>query len=138
MYGTRYSCHILMKHEFSRKMFSNIKFDEHPSSGSRVSPCGRTDIQTAMKNLIDAFRNFKDAPNKTTLLHESEIFFKSVHNSCISLPCCNSFSTIWWTQKMWSDVICYVQVHTEDFEIFRPRLQFTCTENWWEIFFIQW
>jgi len=33
-----------MKLEFSRYIFekySNIKFDEHPSSWSRVPPCGR-------------------------------------------------------------------------------------------------
>jgi len=35
-----------MKLEFSRQFFekySNIKFHENPSSGSRVVPCGRTD-----------------------------------------------------------------------------------------------
>jgi hypothetical protein len=35
----RYFCHILMKLEFSRQIFekySNIKFYENPSSGSRV------------------------------------------------------------------------------------------------------
>ena len=35
----------LMKLEFSRQIFekySNIKFKEHPSSGSRVVACGRT------------------------------------------------------------------------------------------------
>jgi hypothetical protein len=46
---TRYSCHILMKLEFSRQIFenySNIKFYENPSNGRRVFPCGRTDGQT--------------------------------------------------------------------------------------------
>jgi hypothetical protein len=45
---TRYSCHILMKLEFSRQIFenyTNIKFYENPSSGRRVFPCGRTDGQ---------------------------------------------------------------------------------------------
>jgi hypothetical protein len=44
-----YSCPILMKLEFSGQIFenySNIKFHENPSSGSRVVPCGRTDGQT--------------------------------------------------------------------------------------------
>jgi len=39
----------LMKLEFSGQIFvksSNIKFDENPSSESRVVPCGRTDGQT--------------------------------------------------------------------------------------------
>jgi hypothetical protein len=45
---TRYNCHILIKSEFSRRIlekYSNIKFDENPSSGSRVVPCGLTDGQ---------------------------------------------------------------------------------------------
>ena len=36
-----------MKLEFSRQIFeisSNIKFHETPSSGSRVVPCGQTDV----------------------------------------------------------------------------------------------
>jgi len=47
--------------EISRHIFekySNIKFYENPSSGSRVVPCGRTD----MTKLIFAFRNFTNAP----------------------------------------------------------------------------
>jgi len=41
-----YSGQILMQLEFSRQIFekySNIKFYENPSTGSRVVPCGRTD-----------------------------------------------------------------------------------------------
>jgi len=40
---------FLMKLEFSPQIFkqcSNIKFNENPSSESRVVPCGRTDRQT--------------------------------------------------------------------------------------------
>jgi len=43
MLSTRYSCQILMKLEFSQQIFekySNIKFQENPSSGSPVLPCG--------------------------------------------------------------------------------------------------
>jgi len=41
-------CEILIKLEFSRQKdifekYSNIKFYENPSSGSRVVSCGRTD-----------------------------------------------------------------------------------------------
>jgi len=46
MYGTRYSCQILMKLEFSQQFlekYSNIKFHENPSGGVK---CGRTDGQT--------------------------------------------------------------------------------------------
>jgi len=38
-----------MKIEFSQQTFeisTTIKFNENPSSGSRVVPCGRTDGQT--------------------------------------------------------------------------------------------
>jgi len=38
-----------MKLEFTQDIFekySNIKFHENPSSGSRVVPCGRTERQT--------------------------------------------------------------------------------------------
>jgi hypothetical protein len=50
-----------MKFEFSRQIFekvSNIKFNQNPSSGSRVVPCGETD----MTKLIVAFRNAANAP----------------------------------------------------------------------------
>ena len=53
-----------MKLEFSRQIFEkypNIKFHENPSSGSRVFPCGRTD----MTNPIVAFRKFANAPHNT-------------------------------------------------------------------------
>jgi hypothetical protein len=46
MQSTRYSCPSIMKFEFSRHIFgkySNIKFNENPSSGSRVVPCGPAD-----------------------------------------------------------------------------------------------
>ena len=42
----RYLCQILLELEFSRQIFekySNDKFHENPSSGSRVVRCGRTD-----------------------------------------------------------------------------------------------
>jgi len=44
---TRYSCQILRKLEFSRKVFeiySNIKFKENISSEGRVTSCRRTDV----------------------------------------------------------------------------------------------
>ena len=52
-----------MKLEFSGQIFetySNTKFHENPSSGSRVLPCGRAD----MTKLTVAFRNFANAPQK--------------------------------------------------------------------------
>jgi len=58
-----------MKLEFSRQIFekySNIKFHGNPSSGSRVVPCGRTNGQTDTTKLIIAFRNFANAPKKSS------------------------------------------------------------------------
>jgi hypothetical protein len=43
MFSTRYSCLILIKLQFTGHIFekySDIKFHENPSSGSRVIPCG--------------------------------------------------------------------------------------------------
>jgi hypothetical protein len=57
-----------MKLEFSRQIFEkknlNIKFNQNPSSGSRVVPCGQrqTDRQADMTNLIAAFRSFANTP----------------------------------------------------------------------------
>jgi hypothetical protein len=72
MWSTRYSCQILTKLEFSRLVFekySNIKFHENLSSGSRVVPCGQTDGwmdgQTDMTKLVVAYRSFAKAPNKS-------------------------------------------------------------------------
>ena len=47
--STHYSCYSLIKVEFSQQSFDNytkIKFDENPSSGSRVVPCGQMDGQS--------------------------------------------------------------------------------------------
>jgi hypothetical protein len=57
----RYCYQILMKLVCSRLIFeksSNIKLHENPSSGSRVVPCGQTD----MTKLRVACRNFANAP----------------------------------------------------------------------------
>jgi hypothetical protein len=54
MQGTRYSCPILKKYEFSGRIFekySNIKFHEIPSSGSRVVQCGQMDRHDEANNL---------------------------------------------------------------------------------------
>ena len=67
----RYSCPILMKLASSPQIFekfSNIKFNENPSSGSRVVPCGRTD----MTELTVDVRNFVIAPKKK--LFEKKLF----------------------------------------------------------------
>jgi len=53
--------------EFSRQFFekySNFKFNENPSSGIRVVPCGMTEGRrdTGMTKLIVAFRYFVKGP----------------------------------------------------------------------------
>jgi hypothetical protein len=61
MYSTLYSCPILMTLEFSQQIFeksSDMKLKENPSRGSRVVPCGRTD----MMKLIAALRSFANSP----------------------------------------------------------------------------
>ena len=80
-----------MKSEFSRHIsekYLNIKFHENPSSGSRVVPCGKTD----MKRLTVAFRNSAKAPRKgshiftfshCTLHHNKLYHFNLVPNSTI-------------------------------------------------------
>jgi len=49
--------------------FSDVKFHENPSSGSRDVPCRqrdrRTDGQTDMSKLVAAFRNFGITPNNS-------------------------------------------------------------------------
>jgi len=53
-----------MKLEFSRQIFekySNIKFHDNPSSGSRVVPCRPTDITQPTV----ALRNFADTPKNS-------------------------------------------------------------------------
>jgi hypothetical protein len=59
-----------MKLESSRQIFekySDIKFLENPSSGSRVVPCERTERQADMTNLIVAFGSFANAPKNLSV-----------------------------------------------------------------------
>ena len=63
MYSTRFYCPILMKFGFSRQFlekYSNEKFHENPSSGSRVVTDGPTDGPTDISKLIVVFRNFAE------------------------------------------------------------------------------
>jgi len=65
MWSTHYSCPALIKLEFSRQVFeksSNIRFQENPSSESRVVLCERTERRTGMTKLTVAFPNFASAP----------------------------------------------------------------------------
>jgi hypothetical protein len=56
-----------MKLKFSRQIFeksSDIEFNQNPSSGSRVVPCG----QTEKTELIVAFRDFVNVSKNSWLL----------------------------------------------------------------------
>jgi len=83
-----------MKLEFSTEIFekfSNTKFHENPSSGSRIVPYGRTDGRrrtdrlTITKNLTVSFRNFAHAPDNkprtlpsaSFLINHSQSFLQS-------------------------------------------------------------
>ena len=75
-----------MELQFSRHIFekySNIKFHENPSSGSRDFPCGETDGQTDMTKLRVAFRNYASAPIKA-YKHVS-CKHCTVFNFCVSM-----------------------------------------------------
>jgi hypothetical protein len=46
------------------KKYSNTRFYDNPSSGSRGDPCGQTDRQADMAELTFPFRNFANALKK--------------------------------------------------------------------------
>ena len=77
MLSARYSYNIIMKHIFSRKNFEtylNIKYYENLSSGSRVPPCGRTDIT----RLKVAFHNYANAPKFSEFCSDGGFFVFAV------------------------------------------------------------
>jgi hypothetical protein len=84
----------LMNHEFSRQIFkkySNNKFHENPSSGSRVVPCGRTDM-----NLIVAFRNYIMWTHPITF----SVSYRPHQHLCsrtVSFVLCTHFSKLYHT-----------------------------------------
>jgi hypothetical protein len=61
--------------------YSNIRFHENSSDGSRVVPCGKTDGQRDMTKLVVAFRNFVTTPKIYILTDAAtcrDIFVKRV------------------------------------------------------------
>jgi hypothetical protein len=75
-----------MKLKFSRQIFekySNIKFLENSSNGSRVVPCGQTDGQPDVTELIVAFRNLVNAP-KNIWNAVYKLSFKTSRNLTVS------------------------------------------------------
>ena len=73
MWSTLYSCLILIKIESSRiifKTYSNIKFSENPSSGSRIVQCRQTDRQTERHAEVNSRSSiFCETPYKYTKLN---------------------------------------------------------------------
>ena len=47
--------------------YSNIKFNENPSSESQFAPCGRTDGQSDTRKLRAALYNFVNAPKNACI-----------------------------------------------------------------------
>jgi len=98
--------------EFSRQIFpkySNTRFHENSSSGSRVIPCGRTDGWADMKTLTVVFRSLrtrlktgfertksnKEANFSTNVLSEILIFNSSefrVFETICHMPSCLKFN----------------------------------------------
>ena len=93
-----------MKLEFTRQIFenySNIKFNENPSSGSRVVPCG----QAHMTKLTVAFRNSTNAPKKKNefcIRHTSNLFSLSKLGTCLNTRYCTAITIA----KLLVQVIC--------------------------------
>ena len=72
-----------MKLEFSRQIsekYSNVKFHENPSGGSRVVPCGRRGVvrRTDMTRLIVAIRNFANAPKNPNKVDNRKYYLLSL------------------------------------------------------------
>jgi hypothetical protein len=66
------SCQISIKLEFSGMIFGKSpknKSNHNPFSGSIVTPCGRTDGQTYMTEIVVAFRNSSKAPKIPSSAH---------------------------------------------------------------------
>jgi hypothetical protein len=60
--------------------YSNIKFHENPSNGSRGFPYGRTDRRRDIAKLEGAFRNFANAP-ESHVYHSSQFYKRSVNSN---------------------------------------------------------
>jgi hypothetical protein len=73
-------------------------FYRNTSSGSRVVPCGRTDGQPDMTNLIVAFCNFTYAPKTTVTLMINDSFV-STSNICRNNPAPSACAVLTWIKN---------------------------------------
>ena len=96
--NTHYLCQIGRKLEFSQQIFeiySNIKLHKNMYGGSQVVPCGRTDGQTDMTELIVAFCNLANKPencNRWSCLYD---YLNLLKRRCIYLYQ-QAFTRKWW------------------------------------------
>jgi len=73
MYSTLYCFPVLIKLEFSGQNFeksSNVKFDENPSSQSRVVPCRQTDRHDEANS---HFSQFCEKAPKTGIMYRKGV-----------------------------------------------------------------
>jgi len=86
-----------MKLGLSRQKFekySNTKFHEYSSSGSRVVPCERTDGQTEMKKLTVSIRNSAKAPKMSSSLTVSVSHYTVSAIQTVGSPVTNMAATL--------------------------------------------
>ena len=87
MYSTLYSCPILMKLEFFQQTFEkspDTKFNENPSSWTRVVPCRWKDGQTDRHDKANShFSQFCKHAQKCMLKISTQAFF-TVKSKCSS------------------------------------------------------
>ena len=73
MWSAHYSCQILIELEFAGQVFekySNIEYEEHPSTWSHVTSWRQTDVT----NLKVAFHSFTEAPKNFFHWHYSPLW----------------------------------------------------------------
>jgi len=73
----------MLKYQISLN-YSNIKFQENLSAGSRVCPLRQTDLHD-MTKLIVAFRNFGNLPEVGVSSHTSLLTKTSTHSLSVCL-----------------------------------------------------
>ena len=76
------------------KKYNYIKFNENPSSGSRVVPTGRTDRQIGITKLIVVFRNFAHESTKDVLKKNNPLRNTKVSKHEIIIFCHENLSDV--------------------------------------------
>jgi len=80
LWSTLHSCSISVRIFWPNfEKSSNIEFLENPSSGSRIVPCGRTDMM-----LIVAFRHFANKPKHCSPNYQVVVTCKLIRYACVA------------------------------------------------------